>query len=434
MNSNIIFQISWPDIVNIISESKSRIRLILPSIHVEWVILLEAALLRKIDIKVCVNNTEKIIREGYGDDSAIKKLLDLNVLVNESSPSRISLISVDNNHFLYFPTSRIFEDPVDEGISNAIALDQVTAVSILSAFFPEELSILRNNLADRRMVINEEYQERMENVIEDFSLGKINRKANTFDQGKFQSICNELKINPPIEPDLKRAIDIYNLKVQFVELRFENGKITGKRVRIPKKALPFESPELKRILDAGMKIFPNAIKNKTFHLYASIQNEVKRIREKYLQAIKCRPQKSILIKKYKSDFQNDIDEINKHIETVKLKLINDIDTEIEKSKNRLETELFEYFRKNPPAEIKKYYSNDKLPLKVNDYVGGLMKNMKFPKAHELIEGMKLIVNFYDLTWDDFSDKELLNEFDEKRILKYDLDSIRQLSKAFKVRK
>ena len=436
MDSNFISQISWHEIIDLISDSRKQIRLVLPSIHSEWVILLEEAHKRGVDIKVCLNNTEKIIREGFGDDNAVKKLLDLNIPVNELRPNRISLISVDHNHFLYFPSSRIFEDPTDQGILNASSLDKVTAISILASFFPEDLSALRNELVDNSIFINEIYNDRLVNIADDLSLGRINSQAKVLNQKKFDEIRNELKKNPPIEPDLKRAIEVYNLKVQFAELRFENGKITGKRVRIPKNALPFESPELKRIIDAGMKIFEDGNKNNrfAFEIYSSIQDDVKKLRETYLIPIKCRPEKSILIKIKKTDFQNDIDAINNRIQAEKLKLINDIDSEIDKAKDRLGNELERFFLKNPPGEIKGYYSEEREPSKIKDYVHDILRKMNFPQAHEMVEGMKLITHFYDLTWNDFSDRELIKEFGAKGILKEDLESIRELSNAFEARK
>ena len=102
--------------------------------------------------------------------------------------------------------------------------------------------------------------------------------------------------------------------------------------------------------------------------------------------------------------------------------------------NRLGEELFRFFLKNPPEEIKGYYFADKASAKVRNYVYDIIGKMKFPKAHEMVEGMRLDTHYYDLTWNDFSDKELLKEFEEKGILVDDIDSIRQLSKAFETRK
>ncbi len=234
---------------------------------------------------------------------------------------------------------------------------------------------------------------------------------------------------------MKRAIEVYTLKVQFVELKFENGNITGRRVSIPKNALPFESPDLKRILDAGMKIFTDEKDNETkvFELYSSIQNEVKTLRERYLVPIKCRSDKSLLVIDKKADFLYSIASINSKILKAKSELIDDIDSEIEKAKDRLYKELCAFFIKNPPDEIKANYSTEKIPSKCTDYVRKIISKMKFPVPPKMVEGMKLKERFYNLTWDDFGDKELLAEFEDKGILKDDLNSIRQLKPAFGVK-
>jgi hypothetical protein len=436
MVTGIILAISWPEIVKLLSDSKKQIRLILPSIHSEWVDLLEGSKKIGVDIKVCLNNSEKYIRDGFGDDKAIQKLIALGIQVNEAHNNRISLISVDNTHYLYFSTSRIFENNIDEGILNAIEIDQITGSIILSSFFPQDLPSLTSSLSQNNSMLIERSSDRLENFIEQLRLNKTTKFGKNLDVEILKKISQNLKKNPPIEPDLKRAIEIYNLKVQFVELKFENGKITSRRVSIPKKALPFENPELIRILDAGMKIFEqeNENKKKTFESYSSIQKDVKILRDKFLISIKCRSEKSILFMEEKPTFIKKIEAINKKIFDAKSKLINDIDIEIEKSKDRLGKELYQFFLKNPPKEIKDNYSSERIPSKCSDYVYRIIEKMRFPEPHKMVEGMKLNSRFYDLTWNDFSDKELLSEFEEKGILKDDLDSIRQLRSAFEVRK
>lgn len=87
----------------------------LPSLHEEWAMLIEKVVQEGLtDIKVCVNNSEKYMRDGFGDEKSIMLLKDLNIEITETANNRISLISADNNHLLYFPTSRVFEKLIDE--------------------------------------------------------------------------------------------------------------------------------------------------------------------------------------------------------------------------------------------------------------------------------------------------------------------------------
>lgn len=147
MTTGIILTISWPEIVKMLSDSKKQIRLILPSIHSEWSDLLESCQKNGINIKICLNNSEKFIRDGFGDDKAIQKLISLGIQVNETHNNRISLISVDNAHYLYFHTSRIFGSNIDDDVLNGIEVDQITGSIILSSFFPEEIPDLASALS-----------------------------------------------------------------------------------------------------------------------------------------------------------------------------------------------------------------------------------------------------------------------------------------------
>ena len=79
MESSLIYSLAWPTIVKLIDEARNQIRLILPSIHSEWADLLESAKKQEVDIKVCLNNSEKYIRDGFGDDKAIQKLINLGI-------------------------------------------------------------------------------------------------------------------------------------------------------------------------------------------------------------------------------------------------------------------------------------------------------------------------------------------------------------------
>lgn len=101
----------------------------------------------------------------------------------------------------------------------------------------------------------EKTREQMEQMIDDIEDGKGLSVSTEFDEQKFKGILQNLKVNPVQSPDLKREIEVYTTKIHFVELKFESGKINGRRVKIPARAMPFQSEELKRILESSMRIF-----------------------------------------------------------------------------------------------------------------------------------------------------------------------------------
>ena len=107
---NSIFQeLSWARLTDLLHESNGRIRLILPALHEEWALLLQQVKNDKnFDIKVCINNNEKYIRDGYGDEKALDLLNACGIELRQTDNNRIAFISNGLQHFFYFPISRVF--------------------------------------------------------------------------------------------------------------------------------------------------------------------------------------------------------------------------------------------------------------------------------------------------------------------------------------
>ncbi len=431
-----IQKLSWHSITDLLFQAKSKIRLVLPSVHEEWAILIEKLVQKGLtDIKICINNSEKYIRDGFGDEKSIMLLKRMNIEIVETDNNRISLISADNNHYLFFPTSRVFESLNDEDITNAIHIDELTALRILLSFFQSDQPTDDEKYAQTVLDSLTLAKEQIRKSVDDLKDGRVTFFSSEFDEQNFKVIHQNLKVNPVQSPDLKREIEVYTTKIQFVELKFENGKINGRRVKIPAKAMPFKNDELKKILESSMRIFSDkenaveALKN-----YKVIQEQEKAIRKKYLKNIRCRNDKSVIEKQYAGEFEKEIAGLNAVIENSKAALVKDIDEEIKNSKKRLKQELISFFIINTPEELLSF-NEEELKEQVPSYVNHLVYHViPFPLGNELVDGMGLNFRYYDLTHLDFSDEELLKEFEEKSILRNDINSIRDLKKAFEVKK
>lgn len=237
----------------------------------------------------------------------------------------------------------------------------------------------------------------MEQMIDDIEDGKGLSVSTEFDEQKFKDILQNLKVNPVQSPDLKREIEVYTTKIQFVELKFENGKINGRRVKIPAKAMPFQSEELKRILESSMRIFAtkeNALEG--LKNYKLIQIQEREIRKKYLKNIHCRNDKGVIEKERKWGFEIAVRKLNELIQTSKEGLIKNIDEEIKNSKKRLKAELIPFFNANTPPALEAF-EIDELVEQVPSYVNNLVyQEISFPTGKEMVENMGLNYRYYDL--------------------------------------
>src|SRR5687767_13897788 len=99
----------WKTIVDKISEATTAIYLTLPSVDEELADLLVTLKRdKKVSIKVCVDNSEDAIRNGYGEAKGIDSLISNEIVIRESRGNRVSFIIIDNFGFIIFPESRIF--------------------------------------------------------------------------------------------------------------------------------------------------------------------------------------------------------------------------------------------------------------------------------------------------------------------------------------
>lgn len=72
---------------------------------------------------------------------------------------------------------------------------------------------------------------------------------------------------------------------------------------------------------------------------------------------------------------------------------------------------------------------------LKEIINTIVVSVKFPDIRKLIEHISINENYYDLTWNDFRDKKLIDEFSKKKIMKdEDIHSIIELKNAFGVKK
>ena len=121
---------------NLIQAAKERVILSLPGLFAEN----GTAILLKFDsgfnnIKVILNCSEKLIRQGYGDIETIQKLKDAGIPVFDQPDNLVSFVICDDKGYFLFPQSRIFLED-SHNVRNAIEMDPFSMEQIIGLFFP----------------------------------------------------------------------------------------------------------------------------------------------------------------------------------------------------------------------------------------------------------------------------------------------------------
>ncbi|MBK7387643.1 MAG: hypothetical protein IPI23_00835 [Bacteroidetes bacterium] len=238
----------------------------MPSIHEEWVDVIDQIndVGCPIEMKFCIDNSESVVRNGYGSTRSIDRLRKNYHEITECDGLRINFLCVDDHCYCLFLESRILEG--NPNGFNAVKISPDTTQEILNQFFPDANSIKSPSLLSEQL--NEE---------------------------KLVQVQEALKTNPPTEPDLQRQINTYKTHFQYAEIHFEGGGIQTKTISIPKEALPFRDAELKKRMKTSFNLFSKEDANKWEDL-TEIQKKVDEIRAIYLHPCKMKRGRNILKK------------------------------------------------------------------------------------------------------------------------------------------
>ena len=428
-----IDSINWHSLFNKINGAKSNVYIVLPGIDEELAELLISIKKEKsVLINVCIDNSEDAIRNGYGEANGIDKLIQDKIAVKEAKGNRISFIIVDDNGFILFPESRIFtDDPIGP---NAMALDAFNCTRLIAHYFPPE-NILEKEKLQERFDDSFEQQRNWLDTLTNEIIDGTSHVSENFNTPEFIKIQEALKKDPPIEPDLQRKIKTYNARVQLAELRFGGGRIQNMLVEFPKKGLPIQDKRLKELLQSRIKLINNDDFLKENKSIETLQARVEKLRKDYLIPLTRREGKSILKKEQKVAFQKELSEIESKIQEVNKSLPGIVIKAMDETKELVKSNLESFFATYPTDDQKKFPEPSVRTYQINSDINKIIASIKFPLLTKLTQHFSLKVNFYDLTWDDFKDKELLVEFEKKKILSSnDIQEIVDMKDALEAKK
>lgn len=422
--------LSYSNIIDLIFEAEHQLLISLPSIDEE----IAAALIQRDKsaiIRIVIDNSEESIRNGFGEAVGIEKLREQGFQIYQCDGNLVSFIISDKKGFFLFPQSKIFsENPKGP---NSFKLDPVTIHLLIQNYFPSLKTETEANYLQLE-AINDSL-EHFENELLELNENGVSIATSSFDEEKYKLIKKNLKINPPLSPNLLRQINTYTAKIQFIELKFSGGHLENRIAQLPKKAIPINSEELKSLLLTRIKMFQDMSKNTDYEKFQEFKDKIEKLRKDFLTPITCRPGKSIIKIENKETFLNSLGQLKE--ETKKMNKV--LTTMLEEGKlntlDLLRKELIVFFKTNEPTEVKEILRVDIKERRVIEIINTIIASVKFPEVADLIKGISLTELFYDLTWNDFKDEKLHKEFLEKEIMKKDeIDSIVDLKKAFDVQK
>lgn len=422
--------LDYSELVALIFDAKEKIYLSLPGIDEEIAAALEKRA-SQIEVRLVFDNSEDVFRNGFGEIAAVELLRKAGVKINESKGNMVSFIIFDSIGYYLFPQSKIFS--AEPSGLNAVKMDPMSMSLITKAYFDEGGVYYFQDDAPNDVIVEYiiSWQKELD-VLKEDDAPQVSRPL---DEKQFNEIRQNLVINPPLEPDLKRQVNTYNAKIQFVELKFSGGNMENRIVNMPIDALPIGSEDLKQLLSTRIKMFQEIQDNSEYSKFVEFKKKIEGFRKKYLTPITCRQGKSIIKIGEKGAFQEEFKSLQSEAQAIQEMLVEMLETERYKTIDLVKGELLGFFKENGHQEIKESMREELKNRKLEEIVGEIISKIKFPDVSKLVAEINLNVLYYDLTINDFTDKSLIKELESKEIMgKDDIESIVSMKDAFEARK
>lgn len=400
-------------LVDLISSTTEHLFLCLPSIHKELadaITYLDYSASfdnREVRIHLLVDFDAQTFRQGYGDYKSLEDLIKGNFEVRTLKDNRISFIISDEIGYYLFIESRSLI-PADKETINAVRIDPVSIVRLKKFFFSDAIEM--------------DFEDELTNAIieESKQLGEAKELLNQqianveeLPEEKVTAVGEELKKNPPLNPDFKRIVELYSNKFQYVKLKFEGANLQHRKIEIPAKALPISDASLKKRLETKLNLFDPTKAATDFSSLHELKEKILDIRMNYLTKVKSR-EESLLNKQRKSEFEEAVNALKNTIDETKNKTLTQISAQISSTKEQLLVDLAEFLEANPKAL---FPDHPNLWQNNLEYIRSAAKTkseeiiyrIKWPVAHTLVDDFKLEVQFSDITFEDLKNEQFIVE-------------------------
>jgi hypothetical protein len=423
------------DLCKLILATKESLFICLPLLHpkvIDSIDELHYNLMGNVAINIGIDFSPETFRQGYGEIESYQEIWKADYKILNLKDNRISFIISDEIGYYLFFESRYFI-PADKATLNTVKIDPVSMVRLKQQYFSAfEIDALLDQLANA--VIEESVH--LKNVESEFQNPSpiISKKIGP---EILEEVEKELSKNPPLKPDYKRIVDYYSNKFLYVKLEFSGANLRTKKVELPQKALPLRSAELKKRLETKLELFDKDNSEESFKPLEDLKQKIQELREKYLKPLTIRSE-NVIKRTDKTKFDDEFNKLVEEIQSVKKKIIDKMSEQIESTKERLLNELTDFFIENPQdissiGDLFQTYSKEYVIQEAKNLASKTIWNIRWPSPHELVEDFKLATHYSDITFEDLSNKNLIEEFKKRELITdYDINNLAEFGKGIKV--
>ncbi|OHY82738.1 hypothetical protein [Marinobacter sp. AC-23] len=323
---------------------------------------------------------ENVIRMGYGEVEAIEAMQEAGIRVEHIAGLRSGLIVTDGKGFSYTPTALFLEREArgNEAL-NAMRLtsDQVAEAMARLSPASKSIALAQADTSEKKQTIQDATSE---------------TKPEPVDQNVLSNISAKLKAAPPAQFDVARQVRVFQPHFQYIELTLTGAAIQRHKLAIPKSIQNIGS---EKELEGRLKTTFDLIDKDASVSSTALDRELREIRHNFTRSL-GKKHGRIIRKATLPKLEERLNElrvkITEHQKTVK----ENLEATLSKSKFLMVAYYLPIVVQYPPDELYGLFGNPS-ESDIRDWLEGMLSKA-FPKLDDLVNNMKLEVNYKDVTF------------------------------------
>lgn len=336
-------------------------------------------------ITVCVDFDERVLRMGYGDLDAIKKLQAAGITTQSSPNLRMGLLVVDDEGFVFTPTALLLEaENHDEQGMNAMRLAPLQAKEAMARLSPAAKAVALV------MAKSEEERQMLEAIVTENVPSVVPPEA-------IEQTAKAIQAVPLTKFDVARQVRVYNTFLQYVEIELRNASIDKKRLAIP--------PEIQALgggqeLDGRLKSSFDLIDRNSSISSKPLNDKVAKLRKDFTPSLGKKFGRALL-KSAKPKFEERIAGLKGDLKEYQNRIKAEIQEQLDSSKDAISEHYLPLAQKNLPDAAIGLFGEAAKSWLIHEL------DKAFPKADDLIKNMNLEVDYKDVTFETLQDAQFL---------------------------
>jgi hypothetical protein len=346
-------------------------------------------------LRVIIDADPEPFRLGFGEPEGLRLLADKHVDIRRAEGLRIAVLLADKNAWVFSPTPEIIFEQPSSRINNAIQVSMDFAEQILLSIAPDIYLNSEDEILNERIVAD--------NVVAEIGLDKITT-------GDLVNIDQQLKENPPQKFDATRKVRVYQGYFQFVELSLTGCRLSAHTINIPKSLLNIaEDSDLRDRVRSTCKLVDDT--SEFSKKVKVIEDKVKKLRDDYLRSLGPH-YGNVILRKQREALDKEVKSIQAELKTLSETVQEDIEKEINNSREKLVKMLLPGFMENPSKRLMSELVTDLNEAIASEFIREQL-DKEIPAVDSLIGEMLLNCNYKDVTFEMLNDRKFIEAIESK---------------------